>query len=129
MDVVKCPHCGKELPIEAKFCPYCMQRLDEPVAVQLPREKNKPNIKAILISAAAVVAVISLALSTVFYFRNKVGVNKPESNTVGKPYLILMKHRIPMSLIMMIQTLPTVLLTVRMRTPHHHRIIRTAALL
>lgn len=84
MDVVKCPHCGKELPGEAKFCPYCMQRLDEPVAVQLPREKNKPNIKAILISAAAVVAVISLALSTVFYFRNKVGVNKPESNTVGK---------------------------------------------
>lgn len=84
MDVVKCPHCGKELPGEAKFCPYCMQRLDEPVAVQLPREKKKPNIKAILISAAAVVAVISLALSTVFYFRNKVGVNKPESNTVGK---------------------------------------------
>ena len=84
MDVVKCPHCGKELPSEAKFCPYCMQRLDEPVAVQLPREKNKPNIKAILISAAAVIAVISLALSTVFYFRNKVGVNQPESNTVGK---------------------------------------------
>lgn len=84
MDVVKCPHCGKELPGEAKFCPYCMQRLDEPVAVQLPREKNKPNIKAILISAAAVIAVISLALSTAFYFRNKVGVNKPESNTVGK---------------------------------------------
>lgn len=84
MDVVKCPHCGKELPGEAKFCPYCMQRLDEPVAVQLPREKNKPNIKAILISAAAVVAVISLALSTAFYFRNKDGVNQPESNTVGK---------------------------------------------
>lgn len=84
MDVVKCPHCGKELPGEAKFCPYCMQRLDEPVAVQLPREKKKPNIKAILISAAAVVAVISLALSTAFYFRNKDGVNKPESNTVGK---------------------------------------------
>lgn len=84
MDVVKCPHCGKELPGEAKFCPYCMQRLDEPVAVQLPREKKKPNIRAILIAAAAVVAVISLALSTAFYFRNKVGVNKPESNTVGK---------------------------------------------
>lgn len=84
MDVVKCPHCGKELPGEAKFCPYCMQRLDEPVAVKLPHEKKKPNIKAILISAAAVVAVISLALSTAFYFRNKVGVNKPESNTVGK---------------------------------------------
>lgn len=79
MDVVKCPHCGKELPIEAKFCPYCMQRLDEPVAVQLPREKKKLNIKAIFISAAAVVAVISLALSAVFYFRNKDGISPPES--------------------------------------------------
>lgn len=80
MDVVKCPHCGKELPGEAKFCPYCMQRLDEPVAVKLPREKHKPNIKSILISAAAVVAVLSLSLSAVFYFRNKGGAYHPESN-------------------------------------------------
>ncbi|MGN0539791.1 MAG: zinc-ribbon domain-containing protein [Candidatus Fimenecus sp.] len=80
MDVVKCPHCGKELPGEAKFCPYCMQRLDEPVAVKLPHIKNKPNIKAIYISAAAVVAALSIVLSAVFYFRDKGRAYYPESN-------------------------------------------------
>ena len=27
MDIKKCPHCGRELPIEANFCPYCMTKL------------------------------------------------------------------------------------------------------
>ena len=22
-----CPHCGKELPQEMQFCPYCMEKL------------------------------------------------------------------------------------------------------
>ena len=24
----KCPFCGKELPLEQMFCPYCVHRLD-----------------------------------------------------------------------------------------------------
>lgn len=85
MDVVKCPHCGKELPGEAKFCPYCMQRLDEPVAVQLPREKNKPNIKAILISAAALMLVLTFTLSIAFYSRDKGGAGLPENKITDEP--------------------------------------------
>lgn len=30
----KCPFCGKELPVDEFFCPYCVHRLDEEAAVK-----------------------------------------------------------------------------------------------
>jgi hypothetical protein len=41
-----CPHCGAELPLQARFCPECGTRLDDPanrtVAVELPDESTGP---------------------------------------------------------------------------------------
>ena len=67
MDTIKCSHCGKDLPKEANFCPYCMERINQPNVVMLPQEKKKTNKKAILIIATAIVLVFALILGTVIF--------------------------------------------------------------
>lgn len=67
MSVIKCSHCGKDLPSEAKFCPYCMERISETVIVKLPAKKKKLNKKSIIIIIIALVLVLLLAVGTVFF--------------------------------------------------------------
>ena len=55
-----CPSCGKELPLESRFCPYCMEQINEPVAVSVPESKRKLNKEAKII--IAVIIVLSLVL-------------------------------------------------------------------
>lgn len=67
MSVIKCSHCGKDLPSEAKFCPYCMERISETVIVKLPAKKKKLNKKSIIIIIIALVLVLLLAVGTVLF--------------------------------------------------------------
>ena len=56
-----CRNCGKELPAESRFCPYCMTKFGEEKAIKTtPPTKKKPN-KAILIICAVIVAATVIA--------------------------------------------------------------------
>ncbi len=83
MSVIKCPHCGKELPSESAFCPYCMERLNEAVAVSVPssggNSRNGISIM-VLITAVLVLAVIG---SILLRFCGNQG-NKNIKDTTGR---------------------------------------------
>ena len=61
MSVKKCSHCGKELPEELQFCPYCMERTTEPIKATVPADKKKLNKKSIIIIIVAIVLFLLLA--------------------------------------------------------------------
>lgn len=66
-DIMLCPSCGKELPKESSFCPYCMTKFTpEAYVVNKPKKDGKP-IKIIMI-AAAVVAVVVAAVAVAVLF-------------------------------------------------------------
>lgn len=53
-DTKFCRNCGKELPIESTFCPYCMTKLiDVTTGGEIKVKKKKPIIIAV---SAAIVA-------------------------------------------------------------------------
>lgn len=60
-----CKNCGKELPDESSFCPYCMTKFTEEKEIkpELP-EKKKPN-KKILIAVIAVICVIAIVAAAI----------------------------------------------------------------
>ncbi len=63
MSTIKCPHCGKELPSESAFCPYCMEQIKEPVAVSVPKvQKSKSTLVAVVITIAMLLLVVVLLL-------------------------------------------------------------------
>lgn len=83
MSTIKCPFCGKELPTESSFCPYCMEQIKTPVTVSLPttEEKSRKGISVmILITAVVVLAVVMLM---VLRFCGNEG-NKSPRETVGE---------------------------------------------
>ncbi|RGG84422.1 zinc ribbon domain-containing protein [Ruminococcus sp. AF17-11] len=61
-DTKFCRNCGKELPIESTFCPYCMTKLiDVTTGGEIKVKKKKPIIIA-SVSAAVLIAVIAVIL-------------------------------------------------------------------
>ena len=63
MSTIKCPFCGKELPSESAFCPYCMEQIKTPVAVSVPKaQKGKSTIVAAVITVAILLLVVVLLL-------------------------------------------------------------------
>lgn len=67
MDILHCPHCGKELPPEMQFCPYCMERITEPAAVSADELRptgqwKKPNKTTVLLTSIALCAVAAVSL-------------------------------------------------------------------
>ena len=53
-----CKSCGKELPDESQFCPYCMTKFGEEKKIEpMPSPEKKPKKKLILIITAAVLCV------------------------------------------------------------------------
>lgn len=61
MSVIKCPHCGKELPGESSFCPYCMERLNKPVAVTAPAVEKHINRQTVIMILAAIILLALVA--------------------------------------------------------------------
>lgn len=61
---MKCKFCGKELPDESKFCPYCMGKFVDETQVAVP-QKQKKSSKKLIIAIVAVVCVIALVITGV----------------------------------------------------------------
>lgn len=60
-----CKNCGKELPEESKFCPYCMQKFvdEKQIPATVVSEKSS---KKIIIAVIAVVCAVAIAVTAVF---------------------------------------------------------------
>ena len=86
-----CKNCGKELPNESQFCPYCMTKFSEEKKVE-PTEPNskKPNKKLpiIIISAVLCVALIVSAVIVIPKF-SKENTNEKNSYTSGETENVL----------------------------------------
>lgn len=58
-----CPQCGKELPKESQFCPYCMTKFTEAVKIEtLSLKKKRKKSLLICISAAFVIVAVACAV-------------------------------------------------------------------
>lgn len=62
----KCPFCGKELPLEETFCPYCVHRLDVEENKKEERVSNKKTKWHIVLICIAAMCIL-LSGSFVFY--------------------------------------------------------------
>lgn len=84
MDIIKCSYCGKDLPKESNFCPYCMERINEPLVVKLPENKKAYKEKSIIIIIFSVVLVLLLLIGTVFFahYKNNENNNVDVSNDI-----------------------------------------------
>lgn len=69
MSVIKCSHCGKELPVESNFCPYCMEQINKPVEVNIPKGKKKiSKERLIMVSITLLLSVITVGLLISRYY-------------------------------------------------------------
>lgn len=61
-----CTHCGKSLPVNAEYCPYCA----EPVCSMstTKQEQNTENVTATLILRSVVIMMFNIIPSAVFAF-------------------------------------------------------------
>lgn len=60
MNTKKCPKCGKDLPVEAVFCPYCMEKLN---IQENTSSKKNIGIKKLLIISVALVIVSAIIVT------------------------------------------------------------------
>ena len=77
-----CKNCGKELPEESSFCPYCMTKFTKETPVEPISNKKSFNKKPVIIAVAVIVA-IALAVSGIFIAQKFNNEKRPDSP--GKP--------------------------------------------
>lgn len=68
-EMIRCPHCKKEIPQELQFCPFCMQRLDRPEIIEPTKAKKRKN-KSIFIVAVVVIIILLVSLFFAFWLRS-----------------------------------------------------------
>lgn len=73
MNTKYCPKCGKELPSESEFCPYCMTKFIETKTKKVSFEKNKKPVLLIIIITLSVLIIAGIILALFFFpsFSNK----------------------------------------------------------
>ena len=64
-----CKNCGRELPAESSFCPYCMTKFTEEVLAENTKPAKNSNKKLIIIIVSLIVA-IALVVSGVLIAQN-----------------------------------------------------------
>lgn len=59
MDIKYCPECGKELPKEANFCPYCMTKLiaEDGTDIPITKKNNRKKLYIITLLLLIIIAV------------------------------------------------------------------------
>lgn len=80
MNTKFCPKCGKELPQESVFCPYCMTKLIDVKTGNAIKVKKK--IFLIPILAFSVVAIITVCAVVIFSFQGKLNNDKTNDNII-----------------------------------------------
>ncbi|MGN0507965.1 MAG: zinc ribbon domain-containing protein [Ruminococcus sp.] len=67
MDTKFCPKCGKELPVEAVFCPYCMTKLiDAKTGEPIKIKKHKYIIPIFIVTVIIILAVTGIVVFFAF---------------------------------------------------------------
>lgn len=85
MNTKNCPKCGKELPQEAVFCPYCMTKLiDVNTGNEIKIKKKKSLMPILMISA--VIAIIAIAVFALVIF------SENSENTLTNPTTATIKE-------------------------------------
>lgn len=60
MNTIFCSECGKELPEEASFCPYCLTKLIEVKDGEKPVKKKKKSIQKSLMIIATILNILGI---------------------------------------------------------------------
>lgn len=80
MNTKDCPKCGKELPQEAVFCPYCMTKLIDVKTGKNIKVKKKNYALPVIIITAAVLMIVAVVLLA-FMGNNDTQVTPTSANT------------------------------------------------
>lgn len=84
MNTKFCPSCGKELPAEAVFCPYCMTKLiDVKTGEAIKIKKHRLVLPIVL--AAAVIVLAAIGLAVFFAFRQSTDTSSKANETTALP--------------------------------------------
>jgi hypothetical protein len=63
----KCPKCGKEVPLEAIYCPYCSTKLEvnsDAIKIRLEELRHNENLGYFFFAIGIVIILFSFWLST-----------------------------------------------------------------
>ena len=67
LDAPLCAHCGKPIPADARFCPYCSADLS--VAPQPPAQERTRTAARIALWTGGVLALFAVAFAGAYYFQ------------------------------------------------------------
>lgn len=77
-----CKNCGKELPDESKFCPYCMVKFVDENKIT-PTQPKKKSGKKIVVAVVAAVCVVAIAVACALIIPKVVESSKEDGKTGG----------------------------------------------
>lgn len=81
MDTKFCPKCGKELPVESVFCPYCMTKLIDVKTGEPIKIKKHKYILPIVIIAVIIILIVA-GITVFFVFQGNTNSDKTNENAV-----------------------------------------------
>ncbi len=83
MNTKNCPKCGKELPEESTFCPYCMEKFN--INNNLPNKNNNNIKKIIIICICALLCVIIIIAGILLFLSMSNNNDALQSNATASP--------------------------------------------
>lgn len=82
MNTKCCPKCGKELPVESVFCPYCMTKLIDVRTGETIKIKKHKYILPIVIIAVIVILIVA-GITVFFVFQGNTNSNNTNEKAVN----------------------------------------------
>lgn len=82
MNTKKCPKCGKELPAEAGFCPYCMEKFNLEPSKEADNSKSMKKLLIICVSVlAGIIIIVSGTVAAITVLNHSAPDNQAISET------------------------------------------------